>query len=73
MNLPEYLVLFSNEGVIDVSVKFEDSDAMIAARKMQPQELVSLVATEGFGFHQRMAFDEHTYSIRKYEIDPIKK
>lgn len=72
MNLPEYHFLFSNEGVIDVHVKFEDSDVMAPPKKMQPQELVALVATEGVGFHQRMTFDGHTFSIRKYEIDPFK-
>lgn len=72
MTLPEYLVLFSNEGCIDVSVKFDDSDAMIPPKKMKPQELEALVATEGVGFHQRMTFDEHPFAIQKYEIDPIK-
>lgn len=72
MTLPEYLILFSNEGCIDVSVKFDDDDLMIPPKKMRPQELAVLVATEGGGFHQRMTFDEHSFAIRKYEIDPIK-
>jgi hypothetical protein len=72
MNLPEYLDLFSNVGSIDVIVKFEDSDVVVAPQKMQPQELAAFVATEDFGFQQRMTFDAHPFSIRKYEIDPIK-
>ncbi len=72
MNLPEYHFLFSNEGSIDVLVKFEGDDVMISPKKMHPQELTALVANEGFGFLQRMTFDGHTFSIKKYEIDPNK-
>lgn len=72
MNLPEYHQLFSNEGAINVRVKFEDSDVMVPPQKMQPQELAALVATDGGGFHSRLTFDGHPYTVRKYEIDPIK-
>jgi hypothetical protein len=72
MNLPEYLVLFSNKGAIDINVKFADPDVMISPRTMRPQEFAALVTTDGAGFHQRMTFDEHTFSIQKYEIDPNK-
>ena len=72
MNLPEYHQLFSNEGAIHVRVKFEDSDVMVPPQKLQPQELAALVDIEGGGFHSRMNFDGHPYSVRKYEIDPTK-
>ena len=72
MNLPEYHQLFSNEGAINVRVKFEDSEVMVPPRKIQPQELAALVATGGGSFHSRMTFDGHPFNVRKYEIDPIK-
>jgi len=72
MNLPEYHLLFSNEGAIDVSVKFEDDEIMVPPKKMKPQELAALVAVDSAGFLPRMTFDDHPYAIRKYEIDPVK-
>lgn len=70
MNLPEYLVLFSNQGTIDVQVKFKDCDGQIAPKKMRPQEIAALISDDGDGFQTRMTFDEHPFEISKYEIDP---
>jgi len=72
MNLPEYLVLFSNEGTIDVQVKFEDHEGSVATRKMSPQEISVLISNDGTKFHTRMTFDDWPFAIRKYEIDPAK-
>ena len=72
MNLPEYLVLFSNEGTIDVHVKFEESGVSIAVRKMKPKEISVLISKDGKGFYNHMTFDDHRFAICKYEIDPIK-
>lgn len=72
MNLPEYLVLFSNEGVIDVRVKFEDYEGSVQTKKMSPQEIAVLISDDGLGFHSRMTFDDSPFAIRKYEIDPAK-
>jgi len=70
MNLPEYLVLFSNEGTIDIQVKFEDHDGSISSRKMRPKEISALVSMNGKGFHTRMTFDDWPFVITKYEIEP---
>ena len=72
MNFPEYHFLFSNEGDIDVHVVFEDGDAMVPPKKMQPQEVSVLVASGKSGFHQLMKFDDWPCTILKYEIDPTK-
>ena len=70
MNLPEYLVLFSNNGTIDVHVNFEKNGVSIAVRKMEPSEISVLISKAGKGFYKQMTFDEHPYAICKYEIDP---
>lgn len=70
MNLPEYLVLFSNEGTVDVKVTFEDHDGSIASRKMRPNEIATLISTNGKGFHTQMTFDDWPFVITKYEIEP---
>ena len=72
MSLPEYSVLFSNEGSIAVDVRFEDDECTIAPRKMHPNELSALISNDQMGFHTCMTFDEHPFAIRKYEIDPKK-
>lgn len=72
MKLLEYLVLFSNDGVIDVRVEFEDHDGSVATRKMSPQKISALVSADGKGFHTQMTFDDWPFVIRKYEINPIK-
>ena len=70
MNLPEYLVLFSNEGTIDVEVKFEDHDASIGSRKMMPKEIAALISKNGKCFCSQMTFDDWPLMITKYEIEP---
>lgn len=70
MKFPEYLVLFSNEGTIDVEVNFEDHDGSIACRKMRPKEVAALISTNGKGFHTQMTFDDWPFVITKYEIEP---
>ena len=70
MNLPEYLVLFSNEGIIDVEVNFENHDGCIASRKMKPNEITALISTNGNSFHAQMTFDDWPFVITKYEIEP---
>ena len=71
MTIPEYLVLFSNEGTIDVEVNFEDHDGSIAVRKMKPKEIAALISTNGKGFHRQMTIDDGPFVITKYEIDPV--
>jgi len=70
MNLPEYLVLFSNEGTIDVEVDFEDHDGTVSGRKMSPKEIAALISKNGKGFHTQMTFDESPFVITKYGIEP---
>lgn len=70
MKLPEYHVLFPNQGPVDVLVKFEDHDGTVPPRKMSPQEISGLISKNGTGFHTRMTFDDWPFAICKYEIDP---
>ncbi len=70
MNLPEYLVLFSNQGTVDVQVRFEDHDGSVSNRKMSPKEISVLISPDGRGFHTQMTFDDWPFAITKYEIDP---
>lgn len=70
MNLPEYLVLFSGEGPIEVEVYFEDHDGRIPSKKMRPKEIAALISKNDKGFHTQMTFDDWPFVIAKYEIDP---
>ena len=70
MNLPEYLVLFSDEGTIEVEVKFEDHDGSIPSKKIRPKEIAALISEDSKGFHTQMTFDDWLFMITKYEIDP---
>lgn len=72
MNFPEYLVLFSNKGTVDVQVQFEDHEGGVATRKMSPQEVSILISKNGMGFHTHMTFDDWPFAIQKYEINPVK-
>lgn len=72
MKLPEYHVLFSNQGPVDVLVKFEDHDGTVPSKKMSPQEISGLISKNGKGFHTSMTFDDWPFEICKYEIDPKK-
>lgn len=72
MNIPEYHVFFSNQGPINVHVKFKDSDKFIPNKKMTPVEINNLISTEKNEFLTQMTFDDHQYEIYKYEINPLK-
>jgi hypothetical protein len=72
MTLPEYLVLFSNEGPVNVDVNFEEHDGSISNRKMRPNEIAALISTNGKGFHSKMTFDDWPFAVTKYEIDPAR-
>lgn len=73
MNFPEYLVLFSNEGPINVKVKFKESDTFIPNREMNAAEISQLISQDKQGFLTQMTFDECCFDIEKYEINPVKK
>lgn len=68
--MPEYLLLFSQSGSVDVRVEFEGHGAQMPNRKMAPSEIAALVADGGTRFVDRMTFDDWPFSISKYEIDP---
>ena len=70
MNFPEYLVLFSNKGTMDVQVSFEDHEGNISSRKMRAKEISVLISPDGNGFHTQMTFDDWPFVITKYEIEP---
>jgi hypothetical protein len=71
MNFPEYLELFSQEGDIEVEVKFKNKKH-ISKVKMSPYEISKIVSQNG-EFITKMEFDGYFFEIYKYEIDPVKK
>lgn len=70
MNFPEYLSLFSNKGIVDIQVVFEDHAGSVSSRKMSPKEISFLITQDGKGFHKTMTFDDWPFMITKYEIEP---
>ena len=73
MNLPEFLTIFSNEGNIEVEVKFKDTQSQIVKQRMSPDEIIKLIDYSNNNFYTKMTFDEHLFEVYKYQIDPIKK
>ena len=73
MGLPEYLCLFSHEGSIEVEVKIKDFNSTIVNRRMQAAEITKLISEGTNEFITKMTFDEWTFEVYKYQIDPIKK
>lgn len=71
--IPEYLCLFSNKGDIDVEVHFMDCDGMVSRQRMHAEEISRLIDDGCGGFFKRMDFDEITFEISTYEIDPAGK
>lgn len=66
----EYLTAFSNEGPIEVCVKFAGSKAKVASQKMHPEEVRSLIDPATGLFYANMSFDEHPATLKKVEIRP---
>ncbi len=73
MGLPEYLCLFSREGNIEVKVKIKDFNGTVINRRMQAEEITKLISEYTKEFITKMTFDEWTFEVYKYQIDPIKK
>ena len=70
---PEYFILFQNTSQIKVQVKFKESSGSVQSREMQAHEIIGIVSHDKENFLTRMTFDEHSYEIYKYDIDPINK
>lgn len=71
--IPEYLCLFSNRGDIDVEVHFMDCDGIVSRQRMHAEEISRLIDDGCGGFFKRINFDEITFEISTYEIDPAGK
>ncbi len=71
MNVPEYLLLFTQSATVDVHIRFEGHDGHMPSRKMDARAIASLVTPDGTGFHRRMTFDDWECAVSRYEIDPI--
>lgn len=74
MVYPEYLEVFSDNGEIDVEVKFKgfSSAVSITKAKMFSEELAKLIDRSTGSFYTAMRFDDHLLDIEAYQIDPIK-
>jgi len=73
MGIPEYLILFSNTGNIDVEVKFKDHQGSVANVKMTTDEIVKLIDPRSHEFYTEMKFDDWLFEICKYQIDPLNR
>ena len=69
----EYLELFSRDGEIDVHVKFKNWSGTIGSRRMNPPDIINLLSPEDGQILSTMSFDDASFEIYKYQIDPIKK
>lgn len=70
MQEKEYLVLFSNDGEIEIDVKLNGSFGAIASRRMRPAEITNIISDDGGGFASELTIDEWPIVVKKYEINP---
>lgn len=69
----EYLLTFSDTGPIKVRVKFEKSPASIAERRMEPQQINSLIDPRTDDFVTAMTFDEHLFELTRIDLSLTRK
>jgi len=69
----EYLLTFSETGTIKVRVKFEQSDPWIAERRMQPQEISSLIDPTTGDFLTVMTFDGNPFELTRIDLSLTRK
>jgi len=73
MEIPEYLMLFSNDGDFKIDVKFKDHPGNISKLAMNANEVVNLISPSTGRFYTEMRFDDWLFEIYNYRIDPLKK
>ena len=73
MEIPEYLDMFSGEGIYTVSVKFEEKNKSISTTKCSPSEIEKLINPINGDFYDKIYFDEHLLPIYKIYINKLKK
>lgn len=72
---PEYLQLFSNEGLVKVSVQFSDKcdkHRSMTEMSMHWHELDRLIDPETGSPYNYIYFNTYKCQIKRYEIDPVK-
>lgn len=69
----EYLLTFSETGTIKVRVKFEQTNPWIAERRMQPQEISSLIDHETGDFLTAMTFDDCLFELTRVDLSLTRK
>lgn len=69
MPAPEYFSIFSTEGDFTVKVKLKTGSGTFADRRMDPEQIASLISPSTGTFVTEMTFDEHPFKIEKYEIN----
>lgn len=69
----EYFLTFSETGTIKVRVKFEQSTAWIAERKMQPQDITALIDPETGDFLTAMTFDDCLFELTRVDRSLTRK
>lgn len=69
----EYLLTFSETGTIKVRVKFEQSNPWIAERRMQPQEISSLIDPQTGDFLTAMTFDDCLFELTRVDLSLARK
>lgn len=72
MTVPEYLMLFSGQGDINVIVRLKDHNGSMVDRRMMAEEIKSLLSPDGTSFHRLMTFDGYLFNVHKYEIDVVR-
>ncbi|WP_156929295.1 hypothetical protein [Marichromatium purpuratum] len=64
--------MFSNQGTINIQVKFKDFDGTVANQTMEPSEITQLISPDGGEFRKLMTFDDWPFEVYRYEIEPAK-
>ena len=67
-HMTEFLCVFSNQGPIEATVKFQNHSAWVASRNLYPSEITSLIDPKTGRFVTEMRFDDCPAKVKKIEI-----
>ena len=73
MNIPEYLLLFNNEGNYKIKLKHSNRKVPVVEKQMDILDIHKLINPETNDFYNQITVDEYKYTIKKIDINILKK
>lgn len=71
--LPEYLMIFGEEGPVTLEVHGPDGPLALPARRICAEDIAWLVSLDGQHLRTEMAFDSHIRTLLRCELLPAQQ